>query len=526
MSYDLLIRGGSVLDGTGAPAVTADVVIADGRIAEIGKLDGVSAHHELDADGAVVCPGFIDVHSHTDYTIPAAPEAITQATQGVTTLVTGNCGFSPFPMTPEYADTLRAHGGFLADGLTWEWSTAAEYADTIDRLPLGVNLALQVGHCALRIAVMGMEDRAPTEAELDRMCGLLRQAAAEGVVGFSSGLIYAPGLFGSTDELVALTTEAANAGLLYSTHMRGEGAGLLTAVDEALHTARRSGVRLEISHLKAAGRRNWGLVDEALTAIERARSEGVDVAADQYPYTASSTTLTTWLPDWALDGGQAALLRRLDDGEQTDRMVAEMSERAEGFYPDRVVLTDTPDGPYHRFIGQSVHAAADELGLSPAHAVVELLRGQRGTISVVNHSMSEDDVRMVMRHPLVAVASDSHTPGCPGRGRPHPRGLGTFTRVLGHYARDENVLGLPEAVRKMTSQPASRLGWPDRGVLREGAVADVAVFDPATVADRATFAEPWQLSVGVRHTVLAGVPVLADGAPTGAAPGRALRRTG
>jgi N-acyl-D-amino-acid deacylase len=202
-----------------------------------------------------------------------------------------------------------------------------------------------------------------------------------------------------------------------------------------------------------------------------------------------------------------------------------MSERGEGFYPDRIVLADTADGPYFRLLGQSVQVAADELGLSPAHAVVELLRGQRGSIGVVHHAMSEDDVRLVMRHPLIAVASDSHTPGCPGKGRPHPRGLGTFTRVLGHYARDENVVGLAEAVRKMTSQPASRLGWSDRGVVREGAIADLAVFDPGTVADRATFSEPWQLSVGVHHTLLAGTPVLEAGAPTGATAGRVLRRT-
>lgn len=525
MTYDLVLRGGSVLDGTGAPAVTADVAVVDGRIVDVGKLDASSAKRVLDADGAVVCPGFIDVHSHTDYTIAAAPGAITQARQGVTTLVTGNCGFSPFPMTPEYAETLRAHGSFLAEGLTWEWSTAGEYADTVERLPLGVNLALQVGHHALRIAVMGMADRAPTDAELDRMCELVRQAAADGVVGFSSGLIYAPGLFASTDELVALATEAANADLLYSTHIRGEGAELVTAVGEALDTARRSGVRLEISHLKAAGPRNWGLVTEALAAIEQARIEGVDVATDQYPYTASSTTLTAWLPKWALEGGTAELLHRLDDPEQRERVVGEMFARSEGFFPDRIVLADTPDGPYHRFIGHSVRAAADELGLEPARAVVELLRGQGGTIGIVHHSMSEDDVRDVMRHPLVAVASDSHTPGCPGRGRPHPRGLGTFSRVLGHYTRDEAVLELPDAVRKMTAQPASRLGWSDRGVVRPGAVADLAVFDPDTVVDRATFAEPWQLSEGVRHTVLAGTPVLESGEPTGAAPGRVLRRS-
>jgi N-acyl-D-amino-acid deacylase len=528
MAHDILLRGGTLIDGTGASGRTADVLVSDGRIADVGaagagSLD-VDASEVVDIPGAVVCPGFIDLHSHADFTVFGAPEAVTQVTQGVTTLVTGNCGFSPFPVVPDHADELRAHGRFIDDGLTWEWSTAGEYAAAVGRLPLGVNLALQVGHGALRIAAMGGADRAPTTAELDRMRALVAECA-DHVVGFSTGLIYAPGTYADTAELVAIATRAAAEGLLYSTHMRDEGAGLLKAVNEALTISRQSGVRLEISHLKASGPAFWGDVADALDLIEAARAEGVDVGADQYPYPASSTTLTSWLPGWALDGGPAAMLERLEDPDQAEHIARDIgADVGRSFHPDRIVVADTPDGPYQRFVGQTIDVAAAELGLDAAHAAVELLRGQRGLLGVVNHSMSEDDVRLVLRDPAVAVASDGHVLGCPGRGRPHPRGLGTFTRVLGHYVRDERVLELPLAVRTMTGLPAARLGWTDRGVVRPGAVADLAVFDPGTVTDRASFDDPWQLSTGVLHTLVGGTRVLRDGEPTGTPAGRVIGR--
>lgn len=524
---DLVLEGGTVIDGTGAEPRIASVAVDNGRIVAIDQDTGsssVSATRRVDVGGLVVCPGFIDLHSHADYTIPSAPGAITQATQGVTTLVTGNCGYSPFPIVAGHADELRAFGDFLADGLTWDWRTAGEYADAMDRLDLGVNLALQVGHNAIRIGAMGAEERPPTDTEREAMRQLLAQAAADGVVGFSTGLIYAPGSYADIDELITLCTEAAASGLLYSTHMRGEGAELLGSIEEALTVARRSGVRLEISHLKASGRANWGLVGDALAMIDQARTDGVDVSADQYPYTASSTTLTVWLPPWALDGGPARLLDRLENDETRNAMAAEMTA-AKVIDAEQIVIADTPSGgPYGKFIGQTLAQIADTLNLQPGQALVEMIRGQRGIVGVVSHGMSEADIRTIMADPEVAVASDSHTPGCPGRGTPHPRGLGTFTRVLGKYAREEKILGLPKAVRKMTALPAARLRWKDRGVLAEGAIADIAVFDPATVEDNATFADPWQLSTGVHYTFIGGVAVLSEGEPTGNAPGRVLRK--
>ncbi len=524
MTYDLVLRGGSVLDGTGSPAQTADVAVADGRIVAVGRADG-PAVRTIDVSGAVVCPGFIDLHSHGDFSVLTAPDAVTQVTQGVTTLVTGNCGFSPFPIVPEHAEELRSYGSFIGSGFAWDWSTAGEFAARVEALPLGVNLALQVGHGSIRIGGMGPEDRPPTEVELDRMRVLVRQAAADGVVGFTSGLIYAPGMFATTAELVALAREAAAGGLIYSTHMRDEGEELLAAIEEALTIARSAGIRLEISHLKSSGVANWGKVGPALSAIAEARRAGVDVQADQYPYTASSTTLTSFLPGWAMDGGVPALLRRLASPGTVDRLAAELNARnGVSFWPERIVIVHTPDGPYAGRVGQNVAAVSAELGLDVGHGVAELLAKQRGQIGIIHHSMAEDDVRLVMSTPYVSVASDGHVLGCPGDGQPHPRSLGTFVRVLGRYARELGVLSLPDAVRKMTSLPAGRLGWTDRGVLRRGAVADIAVFDPSTVVDNATFADPWQLASGVEYTLLAGTPVLDDGAPTGVGAGRVVRR--
>lgn len=523
MHCDLVLRGGLVLDGTGQPGRTADVAVDRGRIVALGTGIGARGTQELDVSGAVVSPGFIDLHSHADFTIMAAPAARTQTLQGVTTLVTGNCGFSPFPVAAEHAEELRAICAFLDDGLTWEWATAGEYAEAVGRLPLGINIAPQVGHGALRIAALGTADRAPTHAESELMRRLVREAMADGAAGLSSGLVYPPASFAGTDELIALATEmTAAGGRLYSTHMRNEGPRLLDAVDEAVSIARASGARLQISHLKAAGMANWGSVAGALRRIEEARADGLDVAADQYPYSASSTSLTSQLPGWALDGGIAALLDRIADPGEYRRMAAALAEGA--FRPERVILAGIPDGPYRRHTGQSVAEAAAELGSPPEQAVLDLLAGTRAQIAIISHSMSEEDVRLAMRHPDVAIASDGWILDCPGRGRPHPRSFGTFARVLGRYTRTERLLELPEAIRKMTSLPAARLGWTERGTLRTGAVADVAVFDPDAIADRATYEDPWQTAAGVLHTLIAGRPVVEYGTPTEAAPGRVLRR--
>ncbi|MGW5365375.1 N-acyl-D-amino-acid deacylase family protein [Actinopolymorpha pittospori] len=522
--YDLVLAGGTVLDGSGVPGAIADVAISAGRIVAIGRFGAAEARRYVDVAGAVVSPGFIDLHSHSDYTVFDAPQAVTQAAQGVTTLVTGNCGFSPFPVVPEHAAELRAHGGFLDGDMPWDWSSAAEFAASVGRLPLGVNIAPQVGHGALRIAAMGLDDRAPTPAELDRMRALARAAMADGVAGLSSGLIYAPAMYAATDELAAVAEAAAEAGRVYSTHIRDEGDRLDEAIEEALEVGRRTGVRVQISHLKAVAPPNWGRVHAAMAAIAGARDAGVDARADQYPYTASSTTLTSRLPGWAMDGGVGALVRRLESAEDRARIVADLDARSgRTFLPERIVLSGTPEGPYRKYLGSDVAAIARAVGLTPAEATVDLLRRQGGVASIISHGMDEDDVRAILADPTVAVASDGWVLHCPGTGTPHPRSFGTFTRVLGHYVREAGVLDLATAVAKMTSLPASRLGWTDRGVIREGAVADLAVFDPAQVAGPSTFDEPWRLAEGVLHTLIGGTFVWEDGGPTGAPAGQVVR---
>jgi N-acyl-D-amino-acid deacylase len=518
---ELVVAGGTVLDGTGAAGRVADVGVTAGRVdalAAPGSLPGP----RIEADGLVVCPGFIDLHSHADFGITGHPGADTVVTQGVTTLVTGNCGWSPFPVGDLGA--LRAASAFLEGELAWTWTDAAGYADAVDAARPAVNLAPQVGHSALRLAVMGGAERAPGPAELDRMGALLAEAAGQGVWGFSTGLIYAPGAYADAAEVTALARVAAASGLLYSTHLRNEADALLDAVREAVATARATGVRLEISHLKAMGRSNHGAVTGALLIVDEARAEGLDAACDVYPYTASSTTLTSRLPAWALDGGVGRLLERLADGPTRERVASALRERmARDVNPEGVVLADLPPGPFTGARGRSIADVARELGTDPAEAALRVLAAHRGAVSVVNHAMAAADVRTVLRHPAVSVASDGWVLRPDGTGRPHPRSFGTFTRVLGPHVRDGD-LPLAAAVHKMTGLPATRLGMADRGVLRPGAVADIAVLDPATVTDRSTYDDPWQLSAGVHHVLVGGEPVLSQGCLTGARPGRVLRR--
>jgi N-acyl-D-amino-acid deacylase len=344
------------------------------------------------------------------------------------------------------------------------------------------------------------------------------------VAGLSSGLIYAPASYAAPEELAAVAAEAGRFGRVYSTHIRDEGDYLDSAIDEAIEVGRSTGVRVEISHLKAVGPANWGRVAAAMEQIAAARRDGVDIRADQYPYAAGSTTLTTRLPGWSMEGGVPGLLRRLSDPAVCDRIVAELeADDIWAFLPRRIVVADTPEGPFRRFVGQDLATIAAAIGETPARATLEVLRGQRGTVSIIMHGMAEDDVRTALADPEVAVASDGWVLGCPGDGMPHPRSFGTFVRVLGRYTRDEGLLDLPTAVAKMTSLPASRLGWTDRGVLRPGAVADIACFDPDRVADPSTFAEPWQLAEGVIHTLLQGQLAWENGAPTGAAAGQVVR---
>jgi N-acyl-D-amino-acid deacylase len=500
--HDIVIRGGLIVDGTGAPGYQGDIGIAGNRIVSVGRgsLDGART---LEASGHVVSPGFIDLHSHADFTLEGCPDATTQLHQGVTTLVTGNCGWSPFPISDK--DRLKDWTAFLEPELSWDWTDLKGFSAVAAALRPRVNIMYQVGHSALRLAAMGDADRTPTADELSRMAELLREAGDQGAVGFSTGLIYAPGSFSDNTEVQVLASAAAEKGLLYSTHLRNETGGLLAAVAEAIAVAEETGVRLEISHLKVMGRAHWGTVRKALDLIDEARQRGVDVTADVYPYTASSTTLSSRLPSWALDGGKTMLLERLQHHATRKRIADEVTARFDrDIDPEGVLLADLPQGRYSRFVGHSIAAIGRADGTGPAEAMLRVLEHHEVAVSITNHAMSEEDMTAVLRHPQVSVASDGMILKTSGNGRPHPRSFGTFARVLGRYVRDEGVLTLEDAIRKMTSLPASRINDKERGVLAEGTVADIAVFDAGLVIDQATYTDPWRLATGISTVLVDG----------------------
>ncbi|REE77504.1 N-acyl-D-amino-acid deacylase [Rhodococcus wratislaviensis] len=524
MSYDIVISGGLVIDGTGTPARRADLAVVSDRIVEIGA-GTYPARTVIDATGCVVTPGFIDLHSHADFSVPLDPAAPTQLAQGVTTIITGNCGHSPFPIRNQ--EQARRSIGFRGEmPLSWNWSDAAGFGAEVMSAKPAVNVGLQLGHNPLRVAVMGEDDRPPTPAELDEMCAIITDSAQQpGVVGFSTGLIYMPGLFADTSELFTLVRAAAAADLLYSTHVRNETSELVAAVEEAITVAEQAGARLEISHLKAMGQENWGSVRHALDVIDAARDRGVNVTTDVYPYTASSTDLATRLPQWALDGGRPALLEHLADPKQRLRLAEALRARfGRDVDPDGVVIADLLPGDFDRYIGWSISKIGQDRGTDAAEAALDLLAANKGAVPMINHAMSDDDVCTVLAHPWVSVASDGWMLAASGEGRPHPRSFGTFARVLHRYVREGGVLTIEEAVRKMTSLPASRIGVGDRGVLRPGAIADVAVLDPDAVTDTSTFTDPWQLAQGVRSVLVNGTPAILDGEFTGRHAGRLVEK--
>lgn len=522
-AYDLLVTGGTVIDGTGAAPRLADVAVRGDRVVRVGDPEpDARAATVLDATGLTVTPGFVDLHSHADFSVLQTPGAEACLRQGVTTLVTGNCGLSPFPVPTGGPGSADPAPGTLGGG---GFADLDAFAAAVDAARPAVNIAPLVGHGALRAAVTGTARVTAGPAETEAMRALLAAAARQGAFGMSTGLIYAPGSFADTDEIVALAGEAARHGMLYATHMRDEGDRVTEAVEEALEVARASGVRLQISHLKAMGPANHGKVRTALAMIDAAAADGVDVACDVYPYTASSTRLSSRLPDWALDGGAPALVERLADPGTRARVLADLRPAVgRTFLPEGVVLAQTGPGRYGDRIGDSIADIARDEGTEPAAAVLDVLAAHGGEVMIVNHAMAEDDVDTVLRHPGSAVASDGWVLGAPGEGHPHPRNFGTFARVVGRYVREQRVLELAEAVRKMTSLPASRLELTGRGTVAPGQIADLVVLDPDAVADLATFADPWQYAVGVRDVFVSGTCVLSDGRATGARPGRTLRR--
>jgi N-acyl-D-amino-acid deacylase len=534
-AFDLLLRGGTVVDGTGGPARRADVGVLGDRILAVGDLgavDPADVQLVLEVDGRIVAPGFIDPHGHSDGSVLLDGGLASHLHQGFTTQLSGNCGDTLAPVTAIGREIVEL--SLRPNRLVARWGTFGEYLDHVAEQRLGPNVAFLVGHGTVRASVMGSEARAPSEDELAAMVTAVEAALEAGALGLSSGLIYAPGLHAPAVEMETLVAATARRGGLYATHMRNECDGLFDSLEESLATIRAAGpgARLQVSHLKCGSRSVWGRAAEAVGVLEAARADGLDVAADQYPYTAAATTLATILPPGLLGLGVDESVAALADPHTRDLVRREIEWGVSGW--ENIASDPGWDGIRIQFAashpdwaGRSLAELGEEQHADPADLAFDALVADRLDVSVVIDCMSEADVEIILAVPWIAVCTDAEgrRPGHPilDAGRPHPRTYGSTARVLGLYVRDRGVLSLEAAVAKLTSVPAARLGLRDRGTVREGALADLVVFDPATVADIATYDDPARYPLGIQHVIVNGRAAILDGAETGDRSGRVLR---
>ncbi|MEP6686938.1 MAG: D-aminoacylase [Gemmatimonadales bacterium] len=532
--YDVVIRHGRIIDGTGSPWYAGDIGIRGGRIAAIGRLDSAAARQTVDAGGLVVAPGFIDMLGQSELTLLVAPSVPSKIFQGITTEITGEGG-SAGPINDSIVAADRADYDHFQ--VTPDWRTLGEYFARLEKQGIGINFASYVGATQVRRMVLGDGDRTPTPDELERMKGLVRDAMREGAVGVSTSLQYPPAPYAQTDELVALATEAAGFGGGYATHMRSEGADIFGALDEAIRIGREARIPVEIWHLKVAGKRNWGRMPQVVAKIDSARRAGVDMAADTYAYPAWFNSMSAFVPPWAHDGGDAKLIERLRDPAARRRIRRDMldpkgtwdNEWQEIPGPSSVLIGVVQNPALKAYQGKTLAQVAALRHTDAIDALLDILAEDKAYTYVAVFGMAEPDIVLALRQPWVSIDNDSQgtTPDGPlGEEHPHPRAYGTFPRILRKYVREEKRLTLEDAIRKFTSLPAQRMRLADRGVLKLGMWADVVVFDPAKVRDRATFAQPNQLSEGMQWVLVNGIPVIADGRATGALPGRVLRGAG
>lgn len=532
--YDVLIRGGTIYDGSGSPPVRGDVAVQGDRVAAVGAPGRASARLEIDADGLAVSPGLINMLSWANVSLLVDGRSQSDLRQGVTLEVLGE-GWSMGPLNPAMKAEMVERQGDLRYDVPWD--TLGEYLAHLERRGVSTNVASFVGATTVRIHVLGYEDRPPTSDELVRMQALVRQSMEEGAMGLSSALIYAPACYSTDDEIVALARVVAEKGGLYISHIRNEGGRLLESIDELIAIARRAGVAAEIYHLKASGRDNWGLMDGAIAKIEEARAAGLPLTADMYTYLASSTGLDATMPPWVQEGGHGAWVERLKDPAIRERLKVEMvtpTDEWESTYQaagsaENILLVRFKSEALKPLIGQTLAAVAAQRGKSPEETAMDLVVEDDSDVGCVYFTMSEDNVRKQIALPWVSFGSDGASLAAEGaflKSSTHPRAYGNFARLLGKYVREEGVIPLEEAVRRLTSLPAANLKLEKRGRLLPGYYADVAVFDPTTIRDRATFLEPHRYAEGMVHVLVNGVQVLKDGEHTGATPGRAVRGPG
>jgi N-acyl-D-amino-acid deacylase len=526
---DLLIRGGHVIDGTGAPGIDADVSIGGGRLLAVERRSSRPARRTIDARGQVVAPGLIDIHTHSDFTLPLNPRAESKIRQGVTLEVVGNCGFSVAPALPDRVEMLRE---YLAPSAPWLPFTAATFAEYLAAFPpTSVNLIFQVGHHTLRLMTAGMENRPISSAEASAMEVLLTEALNAGAWGLSSGLFTAPGGYADAAEIHALARVLRRHGAAYSSHIRDEANHVGDAVREAIAVAEATGVHVQIAHLKLSGVDNWGGARRLLDEIAAARTRGLPVDCDAYPYDTATNPLRNLLPRWVVDGGVPAMLERLARAETRARVRADIAREGLtnfGRIPswDVVRIAIAPHLPQEA--GRTLGELARRRRVDPLDAVCDFLIADRGATRILITSMNEQDVHAISGSPWVLVGSDANalaTSGVTSQGKPHPRSYGTHARLLGSFVRDLRLLTLPAAIHKTTGAAAAALGLGDRGVLRAGGWADVAVFDPARITEHATYDDPHRYATGVSTVIVNGEVVLDGGDHTGALSGRVLRRS-
>ena len=522
--YDLLISKGIVYDGSGNPGMEIDVAIKGDMIVQIGKnLKKSKAKSVIEAKGLAVSPGFIDPHSHTDIELLANPKAESKIRQGVTTEIGGNCGFTLFPPSDVNREYLRTRYDLELD-----WEDVNGFFAQLERRGMALNYGTLIGHSDLRGSVMGLVDRPPTHDELQKMQTLLEESFEAGVFGLSSGLIYTPGCFAQTEELIELCRLVAVFNGVYATHMRNEGDYLLEAVEEAITIARESKVSLQISHLKLAYPRNWPKVHAVLSRISEVEKEGIKIMADRYPYIATSTLLSVFIPSWIKDETNDKYLARLKDpglNQKICEYIKEQEERIGSW--DNVRVSSVLTAQNERFVGKSIREAARESGKEPCNFIVDLLLEEKDQVEMINFSLNEDNFKQIIAHPLVVIGSDgwSLAPyGMLGGGKPHPRSYGTFPRMLGRYVREEEIMTLGEAIQKMTSLTAKKFGIKWRGWVREGFYADLVIFDPDKVIDKSTWENPHQYPEGIQYVIVNGRIVIQEGEHTGLLPGKILKK--
>jgi N-acyl-D-amino-acid deacylase len=534
MPFDVVITHGHIVDGTGSPWYSGDVGIRDGKIAAIGALSGVAAKRTIDAKAKVVAPGFIDMLGQSELTILVDPRLPSKIYQGITTEITGE-GNSVAPVNDAMLTADRA--GYEHYHITPDWRTLRQYFARIEKQGMGINLATYVGATSVRRMVLGDADVQPTPEQLNQMRGLVADAMRDGAVGLSTALQYAPAPYAKTDELIALSSVAGQYGGIYATHMRSEGDAVLESIDEAARVGREGHLPVEIWHLKAAGKANWGKMPQIVAQIDAARASGIDISANTYAYTAWFNTFSAFIPPWAHDGGDAALIARLRDPATRARIRKDMldphgdwdNEWQEIPGPEAIQIAVVQNPELVPLQGKRLSEVAALWHEDAIDALCDLLIRDKAFTDVAVFGMSEPDVVLALQQPWVSIDNDSQgtsPEGLLGQEHPHPRAYGTFPRILRKYVREEHALTLPDAIRKFSALPAQRMRLTDRGVLKQGMWADVVVFDPATIRDLATFEQPNQLAQGMAYVLVNGVPVIADGKMTGALPGKVLRGPG